>query len=115
MGDANVVMLTLMPSLNLKLSHGDMVATGDTGDANVVMPILMLLLSLKLNHTTTYPILIMPDIITLVKDQLMPNLSHGVVTVDMEGTGAASVALLKLNPNHGDMEDTVDTGDRTKR
>ena len=88
---------------------------GDTGDANVEMLILMLLLSLKLNHTTTYPILIMPDIITLVKDQLMPNLSHGVVTVDMEGTGAASVALLKLNPNHGDMEDMVDTGDRTKK
>merc|ERR1711872_382444 len=98
-------------------NHGDMVDMGDTGDANVVMPNLMLLLSLKLNHTTTYPILIMPDIITLVKDQLMPNLSHGVVMVDMdiEGTGAASVALLKLNPNHGDMEDMVDTGDRTKR
>ena len=41
-GDANVVMLTLRPSLNLKLSHGDMVATGDTGDASVVMLTLML-------------------------------------------------------------------------
>ena len=64
-----------------------MVDMGDTGDANVVMPILMLLLSLKLNHTITYPILIMPDIITLVKDQLMPNLSHGVVMVDMVDVG----------------------------
>merc|ERR1712126_582401 len=114
-GDGSVVMLTLMLQLNLKPNHGDMVDMGDTGDANVEMLILILLLSLKLNHTTTYPILIMPDTITLVKDQLMPNLSHGVVMVDMEGTGAASVALLKLNPNHGDMEDMVDTGDRTKR
>merc|ERR1712136_12780 len=114
-GGANVVMLTLRPSPNLKLSYGDMVDMGDTGDANVEMLILILWLSLKLNHTTTYPILIMPDTITLVKDQLMPNLSHGVVMMDMEGTGAASVALLKLNPNHGDMDDMVDTGDRTKR
>ena len=40
--DANVVMLNLMPSPNLKLSHGDKVATGDTGDASVVMLTLML-------------------------------------------------------------------------
>merc|ERR1712198_308625 len=107
-GDANVVMLTLMLLLNLKPSHGtDVGATGDTGDANVEMPTLMLSLSLKLSHTTMYTILIIPTI-TLVKDLLMPSLTHGM------DTGVANVAQLKLS--HGDMEDmdTVDTGDKIK-
>merc|ERR1712198_202689 len=113
-GDANVVMLTLMLLLNLKPSHGtDVGATGDTGDANVEMPTLMLSLSLKLSHTTMYTILIIPTI-TLVKDLLMPSLTHGMDIEDMVDTGVANVAPLK--PSHGDMEDmdTVDTGDKKK-
>merc|ERR1711872_308483 len=70
----------------------------------------MLSLSLKLSHTTMHTILIIPTI-TLVKDPLMPSLSHGM---DIEDTGVANVAPLKLN--HGIMEDmdTVDTGDKIK-
>merc|ERR1711862_1037313 len=97
-----------------KPSHGmDIVAMGDTGDANVEMLTLMLLLSLKLSHTTMHTILIIP-IITLVKDPLMPSLSHGMDIEDMVDTGVANVAPLKLN--HGIMEDmdTVDTGDKIK-
>merc|ERR1719167_1009952 len=73
--------------LNLKPSHGtDIGATGDTGDANVEMLTLMLSLSLKLSHTTMYTILIIPTI-TLVKDLLMPSLTHGMDTEDMVDTG----------------------------
>merc|ERR1711872_407533 len=100
--------------LNLKPSHGmDIVAMGDTGDANVVTLTLMLLLNLRLCHTTMYTILIIPTII-LVKDPLMPSLSHGMDIEDMVDTGAANVAPLKLS--HGTMEDmdTVDTGDKIK-
>merc|ERR1719347_1193728 len=100
----------LMPSLN----HGmDIVAMGDTGDANVVMLTLMLSLSLRLSHTTMHTILIIPTI-TLVKDPLMPSLSHGMDIEDMVDTGVANVAPLKLN--HGIMEDmdTVDTWDKIK-
>merc|ERR1719167_1990359 len=70
----------------------------------------MLLLKLRLSHTIMYTILIIPTII-LVKDPLMPSLSHGM---DMVDTGAANVAPLKLS--HGTMEDmdTVDTGDKIK-
>merc|ERR1719295_79883 len=66
----------------------------------------MLSLSLRLSHTTMYTILIILTI-TLVKDPLMPSLNHGM---DIEDTGAANVAPLKLS--HGDMEDMdmVDTG-----
>merc|ERR1719167_1914926 len=101
--------------LNLKPSHGtDIEATGDTGDANVEMLTLMLSLSLKLSHTTMYTILIIPTI-TLVKDLLMPSLTHGMDTEDMVDTGVANVAPLKLS--HGDMEDmdTVDTGEKITR
>merc|ERR1712055_466020 len=83
-GDANVVMLTLMLLLNLKPNHGtDMVdmAMVDTGGANVETLTLMLSLSLKLSHT----ILIIPTI-TLVKDPLMPSLSHGMDIEDMVDT-----------------------------
>merc|ERR1712055_225672 len=119
-GDANVVMLTLMLLLNLKPIHGmDMVdmAMVDIGDANVVMLTLMLLLNLKpnhgtdmvdmamvdtgganvetltlmLSHTTMHTILIIPTI-TLVKDPLMPSLSHGMDIEDMVDTGVANVA-----------------------
>merc|ERR1712060_50542 len=115
-GDANVVMLTLMLLLNLKPNHGtDMVdmAMVDTGGATVETLTLMLSLSLKLSHTTMYTILIIPTI-TLVKDPLMPSLSHGMDMEDMVDTGVANVAPLKLN--HGDMEDmdTADTGDKIK-
>merc|ERR1719334_2045508 len=73
----------------------------------------MLSLSLRLSHTTMYTILIIPTI-TLVKDLLMPSLNHGMDIEDMEDTGVANVAPLKLS--HGDMEDmdTVDTGDKIK-
>merc|ERR1719347_1973211 len=73
----------------------------------------MLSLSLKLSHTTMYTILIIPTI-TLVKDPLMPSLSHGMDIEDTVDTGVANVAPLKLN--HGIMEamDTVDTGDKIK-
>merc|ERR1719481_196701 len=43
----------------------------------------MLSLSLKLSHTTMYTTLIIPTI-TLVKDPLMPSLSHGM---DIEDGG----------------------------
>merc|ERR1719370_568168 len=92
-GDANVVMLTLMLLLNPKPTHGtDMV---DTGGANVETLTLMLSLSLKLSHTTMHTILIIPTI-TLVKDPLMPSLSHGMDIEDMVDTGVANVAPLKL-------------------
>merc|ERR1719334_899444 len=52
----------------------------------------MLLLNLRLSHTTMCTILIIPTII-LVKDPLMPSLSHGMDMEDM---------------------DTVDTGDKIK-
>merc|ERR1719167_250868 len=73
----------------------------------------MLLLNLRLSHTTMYTILIIPTII-LVKDPLMPSLSHGMDIEDMVDIGAANVAPLKLI--HGTMEDmdTVDTGDKIK-
>merc|ERR1719430_2796669 len=90
-------MLTLMLWLNLKPNHGtDMVdmAMVDTGGANVETLTLMLSLSLKLSHTTMYTILIIPTI-TLVKDPLMPSLSHGMDIEEMVDTGVANVAPLK--------------------
>merc|ERR1719295_1676943 len=103
-------MLTLMLSLNPKPSHGmDIVAMGDTGDSNVVMLTLMVSLSLRLSHTTMYTILIILTI-TLVKDPLMPSLNHGMDIEDMVDTGAANVAPLKLSHGDMEDMDTVDTG-----
>merc|ERR1719167_1164781 len=100
--------------MNLKPSHGmDIVAMGDTGDVNVVTLTLMLFLNLRLSHTTMYTILIIPTII-LVKDPLMLSLSHGMDIEDMVDTGVANVAPLKLNHGIMEDMDTVDTGDKIK-